>query len=38
MNIDPSAVLALISTLTSQVAELEHENAQLREALAERSD
>lgn len=38
MNIDPAAVLALISSLTAQVAALEQENGQLREALAERND
>lgn len=32
MMIDPSAVLALLSTLTQQVAALQAENAQLREA------
>ncbi len=36
MSIDPAAVLALISTLTQQIAELQQENAQLRQALAER--
>jgi len=35
MNIDPSAILALISSLTQQVAALEAENASLREALAQ---
>lgn len=38
MNIDPAAILALVSTLTQQVASLEQENAQLRAALAEGAD
>jgi hypothetical protein len=35
MTIDPSAVLALLSTLTAQVGQLQQENEQLRAALAE---
>jgi len=34
MTIDPSAILALISDLTTRNAALQAENAQLREALA----
>lgn len=34
MNIDPAAVLAVISEQAQRIAALEHENAQLREALA----
>lgn len=34
MTIDPAAVLALISDLTSRLAAAEQENAQLREALS----
>lgn len=34
MTIDPAAILALISSLTQQIAQLEQENAQLRAALA----
>lgn len=33
MNIDPSAVLALLSDLTQRLAASEAENAQLRAAL-----
>lgn len=33
MTIDPSAILALISDLTSRLAASEDENAQLRSAL-----
>lgn len=36
MGIDPAAVLALISDLTSRLATAERENGQLRAALAER--
>lgn len=32
MQIDPAAVLALISTLTAQNAQLQQENAELRSA------
>lgn len=32
MNIDASAILALISNLTAQVAQLQQENAELRDA------
>lgn len=35
MSIDPAAILALISSLTQQVAALEQENARLREALGD---
>lgn len=35
MQIDPTAILALISDLTQQVAALRAENQQLRAALAE---
>lgn len=35
VNIDPAAVLALLSSLTQQVAALTAENEQLRAALAE---
>lgn len=34
MNIDPAAVLAVISEQASRIAALEHENAELRAALA----
>jgi hypothetical protein len=34
MNIDPSAILALLSSLTQQVAALSAENESLRQALA----
>lgn len=35
MNIDASAILALISNLTAQVAQLQQENAELRNAVAQ---
>lgn len=34
--IEPGAILALISDLYAQVAQLQQENAHLREALADR--
>lgn len=34
MSIDPSAILALISDLTTQLAAAEQENAALKQALA----
>jgi hypothetical protein len=37
MGIDPAAVLALISALAAQVADLQAENAQLRAALVEKA-
>lgn len=33
MNVDPAAILALISTLTAQNAQLQQENAALRAQL-----
>ena len=38
MNIDPAAVLAVISGQAERIAALQAENEQLRRALAERSD
>ena len=38
MNIDPAAVLAVISDQAERIAALQAENEQLRRALAERSD
>lgn len=35
MDIDPAAILALISTLTAQLAAAQAENTQLRAALAQ---
>lgn len=37
MNIDPAAVLAVISEQATRIAALEAENGQLRAALAERT-
>lgn len=34
MNVDPAAILALISTLTAQNAQLQQENAALKAELA----
>lgn len=38
MNIDPAAVLALLSDLTQRLAASEQENATLRAALAQQTD
>lgn len=38
MNVDPTAILALISEQTARIAELEAENRALRDALTTRSD
>lgn len=37
MGIDPAAILALISDLTTKLAAAESENAQLRQALSEKN-
>jgi uncharacterized small protein (DUF1192 family) len=37
MGIDPAAVLALISTLTVQIADLQTENARLRADRSEKT-
>jgi hypothetical protein len=38
MGIEPAAILALISDLTTRLAAAESENAQLRQALAQKNE